>query len=75
MSLVDAPSTVTAVLPESTRRLSQVARGAAFWSGIALAFAQVPLLAAGVTADSPLLLVGLLVVNLIAMVLGSGYRA
>ncbi|MFC7176945.1 hypothetical protein [Halosegnis marinus] len=51
------------------------AQGAAFWSGITLAFAQVPLLVADVTASRPTLLVALLVANVVAMALGSGYRA
>jgi hypothetical protein len=50
-------------------------QGVAFWAGIAMSFAQVPLLAAGVTSSRPELLVALLVVNVLAMAAGSGYRA
>ncbi|MFB6118783.1 hypothetical protein [Halosegnis sp.] len=75
MSTADSPSTSATALPGPARRLGQVVRGVAFWSGILLAFAQVPLLAAGVTAKRPMLLVALLTVNVAAMAVGSGYRA
>jgi hypothetical protein len=50
-------------------------QGVAFWVGIAMAFAQVPLLAAGVTGSRPTLLAALLAVNVLTMAVGSGYRA
>jgi hypothetical protein len=50
-------------------------QGVAFWAGIAMAFAQVPLLAAGVTGSRPTLLAALLAVNVLTMAVGSGYRA
>lgn len=84
MSTADPSTTVLtdavdATAPNSLVRLSRTAgaaaQGVAFWSGILLAFAQVPLLVAGVTGSRPTLLVALLAANVVAMALGSGHRA
>jgi len=82
MSTADPSTTVLpvdATAPNSLVRLGRTAgaaaQGVAFWAGILLAFAQVPLLAAGVTGSRPTLLVALLAVNVLAMALGSGHRA
>jgi hypothetical protein len=55
--------------------LATATQGVAFWAGIAMAFAQVPLLAAGVTGSRPTLLAALLAVNVLTMAVGNGYRA
>ncbi|RNJ27136.1 hypothetical protein [Halosegnis longus] len=62
-------------LAQLTRAAGTATRGLAFWTGITLAFAQVPLFAAGVTSTDPTLLVVLVVANLAALALGSDYRA
>lgn len=73
------PDAVDATAPTSLVRLGRsagtAAQAVAFWTGILLAFAQVPLLAAGVTGSRPTLLVALLAANVLAMAVGSGYRA
>ena len=83
MSTADPASTLAAALPDAAPTdlasavavIGHLARGAAFWTGILLAFAQVPMLAAGVTAERPGLLAALLAVNVAAMAVGSGHRA
>ena len=75
MSTAGSPSVLSGSLPDATRWVGHAVRGVAFWAGIALAFAQVPLLLAGVTAHRPLLLTALLAANVVAMALGSGHRA
>ena len=80
MSTESSPTDVLPdVTPSRLARVTQAAgtatRGVAFWSGITLAFAQIPLFAAGVTGADPTLLVALVAVNLAALALGSDYRA
>ena len=75
-SPIDAlPDATPSRLAQVTRAAGTVTRGLAFWTGITLAFAQVPLFAVGVTSTYPTLLVALLVANLAAFALGSDYRA
>ncbi|PSQ24519.1 hypothetical protein BRD04_01355 [Halobacteriales archaeon QS_9_67_17] len=83
MSTADPASTLAAALPaaaptdlaSAAATIGHFARGTAFWAGILLAFAQVPMLASGITAERPGLLAALLAVNVAAMAVGSGHRA
>ena len=83
MSTADPASTLAAALPDAAptdlasaaTMIAHLARGTAFWGGILLAFAQVPMLASGITTERPGLLAALLAVNVAAMAIGSGHRA
>ncbi|MDZ7746831.1 MAG: hypothetical protein U5K28_10080 [Halobacteriales archaeon] len=75
-SPIDAlPDATPSRLAQVTRAAGTATRGFAFWTGITLAFAQIPLFAAGVTSTNPALLVALVVVNFAVLALGSDYRA
>jgi hypothetical protein len=83
MSTADPASTLAAALPDAAptdlasaaTTIAYLARGTAFWAGILRAFAQVPMLASGITTERPGLLAALLAVNVAAMAIGSGHRA
>jgi hypothetical protein len=83
MSTADPASTLAAALPDAAptdlasaaTMIAHLARGTAFWAGILLAFAQVPMLASGITTERPGLLAALLAVNVAAMAIGSNHRA
>lgn len=68
------PSTLSA-LPAASA-ISAVRRpveAAAFWLGVALPFAYLPVLAFGIEQAAVLPLVGLLAANLVALAVGHGY--
>jgi hypothetical protein len=50
-------------------------RFVAFWVAIALPFVSLPLLAGGLEGSEPIAFAALLVVNVVALVVGHGYRA
>lgn len=55
------------------RALRRPIEAAAFWLGVALPFAYLPVLAFGIEQIPVLPLVGLLAANLVALVVGHGY--
>ena len=66
VSMLDSESLATVIEPFEAM---------AFWTAIALPFLHVPLLFTGLeTTDQVLAFMGLLLLNVIALVLGHGYR-
>lgn len=54
--------------------LNPAVRFVGFWSAILLPFVVLGLLAGGAPQQSPLLFVGLLAANVVALVVGNGYK-
>lgn len=70
-----APNTVLeAVREQFGAVLVRSMEAVAFWLAVALPFLYLPLLANGISGQEALVFVGLLVVNVVALVAGHGYH-
>ena len=62
-------------LPQPVAYLAIPVRFVAFWIAVALPFLYLPLLVGGLQGSEPAVFAALLAVNLVALVVGHGYRA
>ncbi len=72
--LEPAPRRLAGALRASADEAVRFVRGVAFWVGVALPFVYLPLMVGGITRFELVTFVGAIVVNYLALLLGSGYR-
>ena len=75
----ESPTHLADTLLGSARTVAEHLRpllqATAFWSAVAMPFLYVPLLVGGLTSGETVTFVGLLVLNVVALVLGHGHRS
>jgi hypothetical protein len=74
----ESPTHIADTLLGSARTVAEhlhpLLQATAFWSAVAMPFLYVPLLVGGLTSGEAVTFVGLLLVNVAALVLGHGHR-
>ena len=73
--LRDVVASSPATVPKPVAYLAVPVRFVAFWVAVALPFLSLPLLVGGLEGSEPVVLGALLAVNVVALVVGHGYRA
>lgn len=69
-----APRRLRQLAQAATRGVARLVRGVAFWVGVALPFAYLPLIVGGLARVELAAFVAIVTVHSLALVLGAGYR-